>query len=267
MKSPLFSVVTVVRNDRAGLARTRASLAAQRRRDFEWVVVDGASTDGTVDDLRADREPALRWSSEPDAGIYDAMNKGTRRAAGRYVVYLNAGDELVAGDALARVASVIEAAPEEPDVVFAGAALVLPNGVELHWHPLPLGYVRHGLPANHQATYYRRASIPAAPYDPSYRICGDYEIIARLSLRAPSVASLDAPVVRFHAGGVSTARPVQLWRECLRVQREVLGLPPAERARSAARRALNMTAVRALSRPAMAPVARVVLACREALRR
>jgi len=265
MSGPLFSVVTVVRNDRAGLARTRASLLAQRGGDFEWIVVDGASADGTVDDLRADPAPSLRWTSEPDVGIYDAMNKGTRRAAGRYVVYLNAGDELATGEALARVAAVIDGAPAEPDVVFAGAVLVLPNGVELRWRPLPLGYVRHGLPANHQATYYRRASIPAAPYDPSYRICGDYEIIARLSLRDPRVAALDEVVVRFHTGGVSTARPVQLWRECLRIQREVLGMPLPARAWSAARRAFNMTAVRALSRPPMAPVARALLACRDAL--
>jgi putative colanic acid biosynthesis glycosyltransferase len=230
------------------------------------VVVDGASTDGTLDDLRSDSDPALRWSSEPDAGIYDAMNKGTRRAIGRYVQYLNAGDELASSGALARVAEVIAAGGVEPEVVFAGARFTLPNGVEIQWHPLPLTYVRHGLPANHQATFYRRSAIPEAPYDPSYRICGDYEIVARLSLTAPRVASLDEAVVRFHAGGVSTQRPFQLWRECLRVQREVLRLPAGERARSAARRAFNMTAVHALSRPSMAPVARAVLAWREARR-
>jgi len=264
MTSPLFSVVTVVRNDRAGLARTRATLAAQRLRDFEWVVVDGASTDGTVDDLRRDATPALRWSSEPDRGIYDAMNKGTALARGRFVVYLNAGDALVGDGALAAVAECIAGCVEEPDVVFAGALFTLPNGVEIYWRPLPFEYVSHGLPGNHQATYYRRAALPSPPYDPSYRVCGDYFLIATMSLQRPRVASLDLPAVAFYAGGVSTQRPLQLWRECLRVQREVLHQDAPARARSAARRAVNMTGVRVLSLRGLEPVARGVIALRGA---
>ncbi len=264
MTSPLFSVVTVVRDDRAGLARTRETLAAQHLRDFEWIVVDGASTDGTADDVRRDATPSLRWVSEPDRGIYDAMNKGTAMARGRYVVYLNAGDALVGDGALAIVADCIAGSAEEPDVVLAGALFTLPNGVEIYWRPLPFGYVTHGLPGNHQATYFRRAAIPSAPYDPSYRVCGDYFLIATMSLQRPRVASVDVPVVAFYAGGVSTQRPLQLWRECLRVQREVLHQDVSARALSAARRAVNMTGVRVLSLRGMEPIARRVIALRGA---
>ena len=195
------------------------------------------------------------------------MNKGTRRAVGRFVQYLNAGDELASPEALARVSAAIDSAASEPDVVFAGARFALANGAVIAWHPRPLAYVRHGLPANHQATFFRRAAIPDAPYDASYRICGDYEIIARLSLRSPTVLQVDDPVVLFRDGGVSARQPATLLRECLRVQREVLAMSLAERVRSAARRAINMAAVRVLAQPAITPMARTALACREALRK
>jgi glycosyltransferase involved in cell wall biosynthesis len=101
--SPRFSIVTVVRNDIEGLKRTWRSLAAQTCTDFEWLVVDGASTDGTrewLEDLGDDR---LLWTSEPDDGIYDAMNKGIRRIRGEIVQFLNADDALASSDVLQQV--------------------------------------------------------------------------------------------------------------------------------------------------------------------
>ena len=80
--APKLSIVTVNRNDAAGLARTLDSVRAQTFRDFEHVVIDGASTDGSVDEIRARADGLAYWTSEPDGGIYAAMNKGWRRARG-----------------------------------------------------------------------------------------------------------------------------------------------------------------------------------------
>ena len=91
---PLLSVVTVVLNDLPGVTRTARSLASQQWRDFEWIVIDGGSTDGTHDFLaEAEPRPAF-MASESDRGTYDAMNKGLARASGDLVVYLNSGDRL-----------------------------------------------------------------------------------------------------------------------------------------------------------------------------
>ena len=100
--APLFSVVTVCLNAEQHLAEALDSVLAQSCDDYEMLVVDGGSTDGTLALVR-EREAAfggrLRWMSEPDSGLYDAMNKGLHRARGRYIVYLGADDHLVAGSA------------------------------------------------------------------------------------------------------------------------------------------------------------------------
>lgn len=100
---PAFSVVTVVRNDIEGLKRTWRSLATQTCSDFEWLVIDGASTDGTPEWLQALADERLRWISEPDRGIYDAMNKGIGRVQGEIVQFLNADDVLASPDVLSQV--------------------------------------------------------------------------------------------------------------------------------------------------------------------
>ena len=100
---PLVSVVTVVRNDPAGLARTIDSVASQDYPRIEYLVIDGASTDETPDVLKSHQAKVNRWISEPDAGIYDAMNKGARLASGEYVCFMNAGDTFAASDTVTRM--------------------------------------------------------------------------------------------------------------------------------------------------------------------
>ena len=102
----ILSIITINRNNVVGLEKTMASVLAQTYTDFEYVVVDGASTDGSVDVIRrfapqfGDR---LKWVSEPDKGIYNAMNKGIRMASGEYIEILNSGDILAAPDVTERM--------------------------------------------------------------------------------------------------------------------------------------------------------------------
>ena len=103
----IFSIITVTRNNLPGLKRTHDSLKIQICHDFEWVVVDGASTDGTPDYLRT---TGAIWVSEPDSGLYDAMNKGLGNAVGDYIVFMNAGDLFAAPDVLDKIKSPIAAA-------------------------------------------------------------------------------------------------------------------------------------------------------------
>lgn len=91
MATPRFSVITAVLNDGPGLRRTEESLANQRCREFEWIVLDGGSTDQTLDILRQSSVNP-KWTSEPDKGIADAWNKGIQKALGEFIVILNAGD-------------------------------------------------------------------------------------------------------------------------------------------------------------------------------
>ena len=95
-----LSIITINFNDAKGLEKTIQSVINQTYKDFEYIVVDGASTDGSVDVIKKYSNKLTHWVSEPDTGIYNAMNKGTRMASGEYCLYLNSGDFLADNDVL-----------------------------------------------------------------------------------------------------------------------------------------------------------------------
>lgn len=100
-----LSIITINFNDRDGLDKTIQSVINQTYKNFEYIVIDGASTDGSVDVIKKYADRLTHWVSEPDTGIYNAMNKGTRMAQGEYCLYLNSGDFLAADDVLEKAFS------------------------------------------------------------------------------------------------------------------------------------------------------------------
>lgn len=124
-----LSIITINRNNAAGLEKTLQSVAAQTFKEFEYIIVDGASTDGSVDVIKR-YEPQiahLNWVSEPDLGIYNAMNKGLRRATGDYVQILNSGDSLAADDVVERMLQALEDA-EQPTILYGNMVKCFPDG-------------------------------------------------------------------------------------------------------------------------------------------
>jgi putative colanic acid biosynthesis glycosyltransferase len=111
--TPRITVVTVCRNSAATIERTLQSVLAQDHADFEYVVIDGASTDGTLDTLQRHASRLAALISEPDRGVYEAMNKGVRRARGEYILFMNAGDVFAADDVLS-----VAAEQADADVVY-----------------------------------------------------------------------------------------------------------------------------------------------------
>ena len=194
----LFSIITVTRNNLDGLRATQDSLAIQICREFEWIVIDGASTDGTPEWLRT---TDAKWTSEPDDGIYGAMNKGLARAQGGYVLFLNAGDCFSSPDTLSRVAQ-----RQGGEVFIYGDALETrdrhPPAYKRAHEPdtLPQGMFTH-----HQAMLYRRECIGDLRYDTSYKIAADYDFTARFLKQNEGrpVLYCDFPLCLFEAGGIS----------------------------------------------------------------
>ncbi len=210
---PTFSVVTICLNNRAGLQATLASVERQTERGFEHVVVDGGSTDGTRELLEQHSGWSwLRWASEPDDGIYDALNKGLRQATGRYVIFLNAGDTFCADDVLEKVAE--QLGPDD-DVVYGDAMVVkvTPAGT-LAWrmagdHLSP--DVRNNV--CHQATFFRRELHVQEPYDTRFRILGDKDLLMRLRRRQARFRRIDLCVCNYLVGGVSSLQSMRLRTE------------------------------------------------------
>ncbi len=220
-KPPLISVITVVRNDLTGLVATSESLLRQTDRDFEWIVVDGASSDGCVAFLGSFRSMPLVWRSEPDRGIYDAMNKGTQLASGEFVIYLNAGDSFCAPDSVSSIARALRS-DLEADLLCCGAFYVcgdrrfprLPRRLEASiWHTVP---------SVHQAMVFRRAFLDHPAYDLGYPVSADYALAARCFVKDARVAYLDTTVVDFALGGSSSRHRWGALKEALRIQRRIL---------------------------------------------
>ncbi len=201
---PTVSIVTICLNDAAGLARTIASVSRQTFSDRELVVVDGGSTDGSVDVIRANARAIADWVSETDAGIYEAQNKGVQRARGEWIVFLNAGDALATDDALERL---FEGGAREDvlygDVVWEDGA----DGRHLDAQPdiLTLDFfMRTNLP--HQAMALRRALFERlGPYDTDFRIAADYEFLLRsVVVHGATTRHIPVPVAVQVTGGLST---------------------------------------------------------------
>ncbi len=205
--SPLVSIVTVNLNHWDGLARTLESIGRQTFTDREVVVVDGGSTDGSVDLLRTNRGGVVTdFVSEKDSGIYDAMNKGIRRAKGTYVLFLNGGDAFAADDALEKV---IGAAPPVEDVVYADVLIQAVDGATRRWStPEVLDwdyFMVTTLP--HQATLIRRDLFERVGlHDTSFRICADFEFLLRaIVVRGASTRHVGVPLAVQLDGGISSA--------------------------------------------------------------
>jgi len=222
---PFISVITVVRNDPEGFCSTKSSILSQVYQNFEWIVVDGASSDATrrlVHDVISQGD--ARGISEVDSGIYDAMNKGLHLSRGDYVIFLNAGDRLLDEDSLSRAAAAIGDA-NLPDVAFFSSEMDF--GRWTVKRPVkPPRYIWHGQPGLHQATFIRRSLHVEYPFSNLYRVCGDYHVLARLYKNKVSMESFSTVigVNSFAVDAASGRQKIRLIREAFLIQRSILGL-------------------------------------------
>lgn len=179
--APLFSIVTAVFNGAGTLAETIRSVAAQSCRDFEYIVLDGASTDGTQAILEEYSASINYWKSEPDSGIYNAWNKGLAATRGEWVAFLGAGD-LYAPDALEQYANAIASlSPQNWHYISSrvrlttGARVLRTIGSAWTWP----AFSRYMTVAHVGSMHHRSLFEQYGRFNESYRICGDYELLLR----------------------------------------------------------------------------------------
>jgi putative colanic acid biosynthesis glycosyltransferase len=220
-----ISVITVVLNDHRGFAATAGSIVGQTDPNFEWIVVDGGSTDGTLDVIRAHQARIATLRSGTDRGVYDAMNRGLVLARGEFVVFMNAGDRFAEPRTLARVLAAIDEARCPIDILFGGAILDLPRNQRVYRPPHPAeARLRYGLPAYHQATFVRRELHQAVPHDLAYQVSSDYYTIARMCREGARTLLLDAPLAYLDFGreNLSKRATLRRFRDFVAVQRGLL---------------------------------------------
>lgn len=206
---PNVSVVTITLNNREGLRSTMASVFAQTYPAVEYIIVDGQSTDGSVELIESQAQRIARWVSEPDNGIYDALNKGIALSQGEWIIFMNAGDVFFDASTLR--------------TVFANP--IAPGAVFLYGHhhtrypdhimPRTAGALRdfwRGPPFSHQALLVRSAFQKAHRYNVRNRIAADFELLFGAFQRGHGFQAIDTPIAIVAAGGVSDRDRLQsIW--------------------------------------------------------
>lgn len=248
-----LTVVTVCLNAADTIAATIDSVHSQRDLVHEYIIIDGGSTDGTCDivggyeDRFAGR---LSWVSEPDAGIYDAMNKAIARTTGAFIVFLGADDLLVEGSLAAMTAAVIASA--EADLVFGDAYMADPSGgrrlQRASARPRLIAGVPRAMPVCHQAcAFSARAYGSLGGFDTSFRIAGDYEFYLRFYEAGMQSRRIPAPVVEYSLGGLSSRLGLATAREYRRA-RVMHGVPPFRASLAMMRSVINLAMARLIRR-------------------
>lgn len=204
---PKFSIITVTYNAERVLEDTIQSIITQSYKNLEYIVVDGGSTDGTLALIEKYREHITTVISEPDHGLYDAMNKGIRLATGDYLCFLNAGDELHEEDTLLRMVHSINGT-HLPDVLYGETTIVDSEGHFLRMRRLSAPEVltwksfRQGMRVCHQAFFPRRTLVE--PYDLHYRFSADFDWCIRILKKAHTVHNTHLTLIDYLNEGMTT---------------------------------------------------------------
>ena len=197
MPTPTFSVIIACRNPGQKIRDALQSVIIQREVSFEVVVVDGDSRDGTAAWMAEQQSPNIIILSEPDHGVYEAMNKGVKLAQGSWLLFLGADDRLADPSVLAKVQDAIGKAGEG---VFCGEAEYSDGRI---WPAPTQPKPSHRNFLHHQATFYHRSLFQRFRYDETLHIQADYDLNLRLWLAAVRPKPLPIRVARCQAGGLS----------------------------------------------------------------
>lgn len=226
-----ISIITITFNAERFLSGTVHSIMEQTCTDIEYIIVDGKSTDRTVDIIRECEENfrakgiEFKWISEPDKGLYDAMNKGLQMATGDFVWFINAGDKLFDNTT---VRQVVDAMTDNPDVIY-GQTLIIDSNDNSYGkrhkiapNNLKFKHMINGLVVCHQSIVVRREIAPA--YDLNYRYSADYDWVCKVLKMSRSNCYINGYISRFMLSGISAKNRKASWIERFQIMLRHFGL-------------------------------------------
>lgn len=213
-----FTIITCTYNAAATLKRTIRSVDTQTYPCIEHLIIDGASKDGTLEIAATSKR--ARVISEPDKGLYDAMNKGIRMATGDYIIFLNAGDKFHTDDTLEKVSAMIK---DAPDIIYGETVLVDNDGKfkrmrrlqapnDLSWKSF-----KKGMLVCHQSFWAKRELALLSPYDLTYRYSADVDWCIRIMKQSKVLFNTHETLIDYLAEGMTTENRKASLKERFRI--------------------------------------------------
>ena len=205
-----LSIITVNLNNRDGLQRTIDSVVNQTFDDYEWIVIDGGSTDGSRELIEQYQDCFAYWCSEPDKGIYNAMNKGIAHAKGEWLQFLNSGDWLYENDTLKEVFT----HEWDCDVIYGDMMLVNNETMKPHVYPdvLKLSYFLEQT-ISHQSTFYKKELFNNLLYDETFSIAADWAMQIQLILNNKRFEHFNRFITFFDGNGIGSQSNYSVFHE------------------------------------------------------
>ncbi|MDH7911523.1 glycosyltransferase family 2 protein [Winogradskyella sp. SYSU M77433] len=202
-KNALFSIITINYNDASGLQKSMQSVICQTFKDYEYIVIDGGSNDGSTTIIENHKAKIHHSISEPDKGVYDAMNKGLLQASGEYVFFLNSGDLFYDKNTLKNVAKAIEVKPT--DIIYGDVIYVNPNTKEERITDFQVEKISlYQKMICHQAIFCKKKVFDTlGGFNLSYKIKADYDWFLRTIFKGVSIKKINLLVAYYEEGGLS----------------------------------------------------------------
>ncbi|MDR1793523.1 MAG: glycosyltransferase [Bacteroidales bacterium] len=232
----LITIITVTYNAQEHICKTIESILNQTNKDFEYIVIDGNSKDKTVDILRKYTEKIeqkefqlhdFKWISEPDTGLYDAMNKGLDMATGEFVWFMNAGDKLFDNNTLAEIQNHLQSNPDA-DIVYGQSLIIDQNDTPIGERhkiapkKLTVNSFLNGLVVGHQSILVRKSI--ATHYDLQYTVAADYDWVISAVKKSHQNLYIDNYLSRFMIAGFSTVHRKKAWKDRFLIMKKQFGL-------------------------------------------
>lgn len=222
--NPKLTIITITYNAAATLERTILSVAAQQYQNIEHIIVDGASTDDTLEIVQRHSSSITRWVSEPDNGLYFAMNKGLQMATGDYIWYINAGDEITTPETVEQMFALSANA----DLYYGDTVMTDIDGNiigERRLAPPPnLNWTsfKRGMLVSHQSFVPKRALCQ--PYDTRFRFSADFDWCIRIMKQSKNIVNTDLVLSRFLDGGITKQNILAGLKERFRIMTRHYGV-------------------------------------------
>lgn len=221
-KDVAFTIITVVYNDVDNIEKTINSVINQSHDNIEYIIIDGGSTDGTVDVIKKYSDKISCWLSEPDNGIYDAMNKGLKLMNGEFVCFMNSADIFYNSNVVSLVNSIKNI--DDYDFIYGDCMVTYPNDFTRLSASKPVRYLDRGMICSHQSIFTKATVFNNREFNLKLSITSDFELFYKSCKEGSKTYQINHPISIITSGGVSDIKRILCYKEYFSIVKESVSL-------------------------------------------